>query len=147
MNNQLPFFFLNDFAQKIFDLFDKLLKYSPQNLESIYDFMEFLKSENEKLKEIISEFPLFNYKNKNAYFASYYFYALNKLLNYFNYYKNKSNNDNDEYKKNEEFEEEKKEEKTGKNEEKEYEEEENEKVEIKIKLEEKKKILKFNLKR
>lgn len=141
MNNQLPFFFLNDFAQKIFDLFDKLLKYSPKNLESIYDFMEFLKSENEKLKDIISEFPLLNYKNKNAYFASYYFYALNKLLNYFNYYKNKNNNDNDEYKSIEYFEEEKKEEKAGKNEENEYEEEKNQKIEIKIKLEEKKKNL------
>ena len=103
--------------------------------------MEFLKSENEKLKEIISEFTLISYKNKNAYFASYYFYALNKLLNYFNYYKNKNSNKNDEYKKIEEFEEEKKEEKTGKNEEKEYGEEEKEKIEIKIKLEEKKIIL------
>ena len=160
INDKYSFFFSNDFAIKIFDLFDKLLIYSPQNLESINGFMEFIKSENEKLKDIISDFPLITYKNRNAYFASYYFYALNKLLNYFLYYQKRDNNSNDEYKKIEdeedkkeeeieneekenEREEKKYEERLGK-EEKEYEDEENEKINIRIELEEKKRTLEKN---
>lgn len=75
------FFLFNRFDDKIFNLFNKIQNYISNNFESIYDFMEFLNSEKNNLEEIIHQFPLIDYKNRNAYLAAYYFYSLNKLLN------------------------------------------------------------------
>ena len=80
------FLFNNDFGEKLFDLIEKLKDYKYNDLENIYDFIIFLKSEKNNLEEIITNLSFITYEKKNVYFASYYYYAINKLLNiYANY--------------------------------------------------------------
>ncbi len=86
---QYSFLFENNFAQKLFDLINKLKEYNFKDIECKYELIIFLKSENEKLEEIINNLPLITYKNKNCYFASYYYYVINKLLNLYEQFNKK----------------------------------------------------------
>jgi hypothetical protein len=86
------YFFENNFDEKIMFLINKLKDYNKNDIEYLYEFISFLKNEKTKLEDIIHNFPLITYKNRNAYFASYYFYVINKLLNlYENYEENVKN--------------------------------------------------------
>ena len=64
----------NDFGEKIFNLFNMLKEYNRDDVEKIYDLLDFLYSESEKLKDIIDSLPLITYKNE--YLASYYYYLI-----------------------------------------------------------------------
>ena len=75
-----------------------LKEYDRDDVEKIYDLLDFLYSESEKLKDIIDSLPLITYKNKNEYFASYYYYFIISLLRIFESYKlNKSEESLGEY--------------------------------------------------
>ena len=80
------FLFENNFAEKIFNLLDRLKDYNYEDIEKIYDLMSFLHSEENSLRNIIPILPLITYKKKNAYFASYYYYFVASLLNIYKSY-------------------------------------------------------------
>ena len=73
-NESSSFLSENDFGEKIFNLFNMLKEYNRDDVEKIYDLLDFLYSESEKLKDIIDSLPLITYKNE--YFASYYYYLI-----------------------------------------------------------------------
>ena len=89
------FLFQNDFGEKIFNLFDKLKKYNCKDIEQLYDLITFFHSEMNNLKEIIETLPLITYKDKNAYFASYYYYIIISILNNYNKYKPNKNDESE----------------------------------------------------
>ena len=82
------FLFNNRFGIKIFDLINSLKEYNLNKYIKIYNFMDFLREEENNLHNIIQNLPLISYENKNAYLATYYYYILIKLLNCFLYYEN-----------------------------------------------------------
>ena len=82
------FYFNNKFEEKIFALFDMLKKYDSDNFIKIFELMQFLKEEKQNLQNLVENFPLITYNNKKAYLASYYLYMINKLLNFYNLYRN-----------------------------------------------------------
>ena len=82
-------YFYNKFDEKIFSLLNELKDFDKNNFLKIHDFLEYIVSEETNLHKIIESFPLITYKNKNAYLATYYYYIINKLLNYSKLYKNK----------------------------------------------------------
>ena len=89
------FLYENNFINKIFFLIEKLKTFENAEIEDIYDLIIFLKSEKSNLEDIMHNIPLITTKNKNAYFASYYYYILNRLLNV--YESNKNNKEENEY--------------------------------------------------
>ena len=86
-NESSSFLSENDFVEKIFNLFDMLKEYDRDDVEKIYDLLDFLNSESQKLTDIIDSLPLITYKNKNEYFAAYYYYLIVSLLRIFESYK------------------------------------------------------------
>ena len=81
-------YFSNKFDEKIFSLLNELKNFDQNNFLKIHDFFEYIVSEEKNLNNIIENFPLITYKNKNAYLATIYYYIINKLLKYSKLYKN-----------------------------------------------------------
>ena len=81
----------NDFCEKIFNLYNMLKNYNRDDIEKIFDLIDFLNTESQKLKDIIDNLPLITYKKKNEYFASYYYYIIVNLLRIYETYKPKNN--------------------------------------------------------
>ena len=82
-------YFSKKFDEKIFSLLNNLKKFEKDNYLKIHDFLDYIITEELNLHNIIENFPLITYKNKNAYLATYYYYSINKLLNYKKLYKKK----------------------------------------------------------
>ena len=98
---QCSFLYKNDFKSKIFLLIEKLQKFADLDVEDSYDFMIFLKLEKRNLEDIIVNLSQIASKNENAYFAVYYYYSINRLLNCYDLSddKKKDNNHDENYEK------------------------------------------------
>lgn len=91
---QCSFLYKNDFKSKIFLLIEKLQKFADLDVEDSYDFLIFLKLEKRNLEDIIVNLSQIASKNENAYFAVYYYYSINRLLNCYDLYNDKKKDDN-----------------------------------------------------
>ena len=90
------FLYENNFTDKIFMLIERLKKFENVEIENFYDLIMFLKSEKRSLEDIIQSLNEITSQNRNAYFAIYYYYSVNRLLNIFGSYKGEKEEKNHE---------------------------------------------------
>ena len=77
-------------------LIERLKKFENIEIENFYDLIMLLKSEKRSLEDIIQSLNEITSQNRNAYFAIYYYYSVNRLLNIFGSYKEEKEEKNHE---------------------------------------------------